>query len=149
MKVIESVAEKIAAVLQDWDVEFGDNIVNDICKAAGVPGTLVIGELGVERRKVFPGRTDNGLCYKNEITFHGSDINLICYIPEGAIDDDNFFRIKYAYTREDLYDLVDEHVLRHGLSDSVDQLTEELFDTLDWQFPETIIDQWSESLKNE
>ena len=148
MKVIESVAEKISAVLQDWDVEFGDNIVNDICKAVGIPDTLVIGELYEDRGKVYPGRTMNGICYKDERAFN-EDENVICYIPEGGIDDDNFYERKYAYSSSCLHDLVDKHVLRHGLSNSVDQLTEELFNELDWQFPETIIDQWSESLNNE
>ena len=148
MKVVESVPQKIREVLEEWDVEFGDNIVNDICKAAGIPGTLVTGELDPERGKVYPGSTMNGVCYKDELAFSEAPLK-VCYIPEGAIDDNNYFDDEDSYSRSKLYSLVNKHVIRHGLSNDVDQLTEELFDTLDWQFPETIIDQWSESLNNE
>lgn len=148
MKVIENVPQKIREVLEDWDVEFGDNIVNDICKAAGIPDTLVTGKLDQDKQRVYPGSTVNGVCYKDKRAFN-EDVDAICYIPEGGIDDSNYFDEQYAYSRGKLYSLVAEHILRHGLSNSGHQLVEELFDELDWQFPETIIDQWSESLKNE
>jgi hypothetical protein len=151
MKVIENVTEKIAAVLQDWDVEFGDNIVNDICKAAGISDTLVIGELHEGRGKVYPGKTINGVCYKDERAFH-EDEDVICYIPAGGIDNNNYYSHSYAYTRSMLFHLVASHVTRHSLSyssNTIDDLTDKLFDELNWQFPETIIDQWSESLNNE
>ena len=148
MIVIQNKSTKISEVLRLWDVEFGDNLVNDICDAAGIPNTLVNGEIHVDKDRVYPARNSEGVCFKDEIKFH-SDEYGICYVPYGGIDDDNYYDHRHAYCRADLYNLVDAHLIRYGLSNDVNQLTEELFDSLNWQFPESIIDKWSMSLENE
>ena len=142
MKVIESVAGKIAAVLEDWGAESGDPILNDICKAAGIPDTLVIGCIDPDRKKVFPGKIAGGICYKDERAFH-EDEEAICYIPYGGITNDNDYTEKHSYSRLDLYDLVKAYADRAGGLTHVDQMTDDLFDALNWQFPESIIDQWA------
>ena len=75
---------------------------------------------------IYKEYVDNGPCFgyifKDEDAFRNSQ-DAPCYVPEYGEE---------AYTRKNLIDLC-------GGSEKV---AEELFDSLFWQFPETLLDEW-------
>ena len=95
---------------------------------------------------------NEGVIYKNEQAFETGD--GVCYIPEYGFENEqenanqlfefhakeavasgieyNSYVATSGYTRTDLEDLCD------GMNFSA----RELFDHLDWQYPETLIDEW-------
>ena len=71
-----------------------------------------------------------GFIYKNEDNFISGE--GVCYIPE--LHDD-------LYTRDDLARLCDEYGFKGHES--------ALFDSLDWQSPETLLSEWQDIKLNE
>tara|TARA_R100001163_G_C4906842_1_gene92926 strand:- start:271 stop:498 length:228 start_codon:yes stop_codon:yes gene_type:complete len=67
-------------------------------------------------------KTDNGYCFKDRKAFNNK--KGICYIPE--LSDQ-----KYTYS----------DFLR--IANSNKTLAQNLFDIVDWQHPETLLDEWS------
>ena len=72
--------------------------------------------------------------------------DAICYIPEGSYTSD-LFEQGEVYTRQDFIRLAKDFIERNeiDLSDlglSVEEIARDLFDSCDWQCPETEIDQW-------
>ena len=56
----------------------------------------------------------------------------VCYVADLSMQ---------AYTRKDLEKLLEEFGFNHNEA-------EHLFDELEWQHPETILDEWSEKSEN-
>lgn len=117
-----------------WKMETGSN-------------TYYFGEYGK-----FGCYCNEGVVYKNEQAFENGDD--VCYIPEYGFDNEeenanqlfefhakeaaasgveyNSYIATSGYTREDL----------EALCDGMNFNARELFDHLDWQYPETLIDEW-------
>ena len=66
------------------------------------------------------GQTDNGLCYKNSMNYKTG--KGVCYVPE--LDDT-------LYTKENILDICENN----------QRLADFVFDSIDWQSPETFLDE--------
>lgn len=91
------------------------------------------------------GQSNNGLIYKNYTEFENKS-NDICYIPEfglnnskecNVIDDDS---VTYNYF--DFYNMAKQFIHDNCLQLDVKVVTQYLFDIVDWQDPNTVIDEW-------
>lgn len=87
--------------------------------------------------------TGNGFVYKNFDEFEAKS-NKPCYAPEYAET------VEEAYSYKDLFEITKEFVERNEEVQeyiaenklSIEHITEVLFESLDWQDPNTEIDQW-------
>jgi len=98
-----------------------------------------------------------GYGYKDEQAF--VEKKGICYIPEHAFSDMDGKSIECdecevdeekfdeGFTYQDFYNLAKEFVEENEISDehSIETITQNLFDMVDWQYPSTLIDQWENS----
>jgi hypothetical protein len=88
--------------------------------------------------------TDNGFCYKI-YDFKNADWDDIVYIPEYSDDDnlnlvsddeedtlDSIYDVHSVYSKHDFYDI----------ASGQEFLAIALFQTVDWQHPETLLDEW-------
>ena len=84
--------------------------------------------------------TENGFCYKSLRAFENK--KGICYIPEHGVSGCD--EIELSYTYKDLYSTVENYVKGLNYSDSeIENLTKGVFDLLDWQVPETLLEDLS------
>ncbi|MDA3053225.1 hypothetical protein OFO01_07325 [Campylobacter sp. JMF_01 NE2] len=84
--------------------------------------------------------TFNGYCYKADITsFSEAKDNEIIYVPESAYTEGTF---EY-YTKEDFYNLVDSDLL------NLEETAWEVFETVNWQHPESYYYELCEAIENE
>lgn len=86
-----------------------------------------IGEI-LNDNKVSLGETDNGFCYKDYEAFEKKE--GICYIPEHGVNEQDEIEVYYTYN------CLKEIVLSYGYEEDI--LTG-IFDILDWQNPETLL----------
>ena len=76
-----------------------------------------------------------GYGYKdNDFDWNNGDATLIIYIPEYAYNEDNVVKREDAYSKQDFIEICD--------GDEEKALY--IFDTVDWQFPENLIDDWED-----
>lgn len=80
----------------------------------------IIGEI-LENGEIVKGLSEQGEVYKNSKAFY-KKLNEVCYIPE--LSDD-------GYTYEDFL----------NLANGSEEVASMLFDTVDWQSPETLLDE--------
>lgn len=87
-----------------------------------------------------------GYGYKSEKKWDYIDLDEIIYIPEYAYneDDDNVVSRDNAYSKSDFVGLIREIDDRYkdiSMCNAVNRMAEELFDILDWQFPESLLNE--------
>ena len=88
---------------------------------------------------------NDGVVYKDKHAFETG--NGVCYIPENGFEnnDENFGKLfaeldgnnyvtTSGYTRQDLINLCDGN----------ERMAEDLFNHLDWMYPETLLDEWEQ-----
>ena len=98
----------------------------------------IIGKL-LGNNKVELDRTANGFAYINPIAFEKKE--GICYIPEFGADDNDV--IISSYTYDDFYSLANQFIIDNNIPNTTpEQVTKELFETVDWQHVETLINDW-------
>lgn len=98
-----------------------------------------IGKIHTDGRieKEFSG---NGFIYKNLNAFE-KQTDEVCYIPE--LDDNEFIGEGIGYTYKDFLKLATEFKNKNNVTDfTPEEIAYNLFETCDWQFPETEINQW-------
>lgn len=89
-------------------------------------------------RKAF--ETGNGVCYISEYGFDNKDENLGALFEFAAKEyvaselEGNSYVATSGYTRADL----------EALCEGTQYDAEDLFDHLDWMFPETLLDEWAQ-----
>ena len=81
---------------------------------------------------------DCGYCYKNLTNYSSEEADVVCYIPNGALEMDAehlgiLADIDLCYSRKDLLDICNGNV----------SLCNSFFDTLDGEFPEHLSEQWA------
>ena len=85
-------------------------------------------------------KTGEGVCYVSEYGFENNDENSSCLFEFAAKEvhaselEGNTYVAISGYTRADLVALCNDD----------EAMAEELFDHLDWMFPETLWDEWCE-----
>lgn len=92
-----------------------------------------------------------GLIYKNTDAYEKQS-EEICYVPEYGADD--FGNITHGYTFRDFQRIASEYVENNvdvqiylnseGYSEEV--IADELFSSVDWQSPETLVSEWEDRL---
>lgn len=80
-----------------------------------------------------------GTIYKNFEAFNNKTTE-ICYVPELTEDDE-----EESYTYQDFIDLAKGTFENLGVNGDVEKMAKLLFDSCEWQSPETIIDEWLNS----
>ncbi len=91
------------------------------------------------------GPTFNGMAYKNCNEFYYG--NGICYISEHGFDDSKNWAIEIpeederviGYTRQDFLNIVREEVGYEVPDNVVIAIATDVFETVDWQYPETYL----------
>lgn len=90
------------------------------------------------------GITFNGMVYKNWDEFYYG--NGICYISEHGFDDSEDWTIEIpkeeksiGYTRQDFLNIVREEVGYEVPDNVVWAIATDVFETVDWQYPETYL----------
>ena len=68
------------------------------------------------------GPTEQGYVFKDEEAYYESSDDKVCYVPE--LSDE-------VYTKQSFLDIAGEQ-----------DLADELFDEVDWQYPETLFEEW-------
>lgn len=83
-----------------------------------------------------------GYIYKNFEAFKNKT-NEICYIPEYGIDEEN--NIEQSYTYNDFLEFATEYLKNNkGYKLTPEQFAEELFNIVDWQSVEVLIDEYAD-----
>lgn len=83
----------------------------------------MIGEI-LESGEIVKGETVQGMVYKNSKAFY-KKLNEVCYVPE--LDEDNS-----GFTYEDFLNLTGGN----------EKIATQLFESVDWQSPGTLLDEW-------
>lgn len=81
-----------------------------------------------------------GFIYKNYKAFFEKS-NDICYIPE-LCESININNETQSYTYQDFLDIAKGTFENNNLKGNPEKLAELLFEFVDWQSPETMIDEW-------
>lgn len=79
----------------------------------------------------YPSYIGQGYGYKADISIDEVDEDEVVYIPEYGYDD-NCPKVDYIYTKKDLL----------NICKGDESLLEMMWETLDWQSPETLYDEW-------
>ena len=86
-----------------------------------------------------------GYGYKEtEKEWNDIDDDEIIYIPEYGYNDDHTVSRNDAYTKSDFIKLTSDFMNttdKTVQSEDIEQLAMELFDAVDWQYPESLIDE--------
>jgi len=101
---------------------------------------MIIGELNGLHVEL--GETENGYVYKNTVEFENKS-DKICYIPELGIDGDTITDDTAIYKYSDFLDLATDYIRRNCLRNILaETLALELFESVDWQHPSTLLGDW-------
>jgi len=92
--------------------------------------------------------TRNGFVYKNSYAFYEKSDD-ICYISEHGIEGDEITEETVTYKYSDFLELATKYVKRNNLKDSPEEIAEELFDSVDWQDPTTLLNDWEMALNED
>lgn len=98
--------------------------------------------------KVELGETDNGYVYKNSFAFD-KQTDEICYIPELGIEGNIITEDTSVYRYSDFLEMATDYVKRNKLSNTPQDMAEQLFECVDWQHPSTLLDEWEIHLDEE
>jgi hypothetical protein len=102
----------------------------------------------IQGNRVELGATDNGYIYKNSFAFD-KQTDEICYIPELGIEGDIITEDTSAYRYSDFLEMATDYVKRNGLSNTPQGIAKQLFECVDWQDPNTLLDEWEMCLEDE
>lgn len=82
-----------------------------------------------------PFDTANGYCYKDPEAYY-SDWDAVCYIPEYGYRVDGTPDERCMYTHRRLLEICDGN----------EEMCDDVFEGLDWQFPETLYGEYIDRL---
>jgi hypothetical protein len=101
-----------------------------------------IGEI-LEDGTIEKGQTDNGWVYKNYDAFN-ERIRRICYIPENGetLEDGYYYKDFLGMAEEFIERNEDVQKYCNETNTTADDIARNLFDLVDWQHPETLLDEW-------
>lgn len=85
-----------------------------------------------------PEDTVNGYCYKNREAYH-NDWDAVCYTPEYGYKVDGTPDERCMYTHNRLL----------AMCDGDHRLCDDIFEELDWQFPETLYEEYMNRYEEE
>ena len=111
-------------------------------------GYLLYGELSAQALTAYNG--PNGPYYKDYFAFHKSHAD-ICYVPSRIFSDMGTviplpMNREFGYSYTDIFKMV-YAVSKEYIIEDLEEFTEEVFERLTWQYPETVIDEQIEFLK--
>ncbi len=167
-KIIASVGKEGTKEVYDIKTIDGKDYIipdNDQYNQVCLDDMVFIGVVGeIKDNKIYQEYFRQGDIYKNDIVFEKTKhlskeeidklplINKICYIPEGAFEDKEYIDLnsKDLKDREDYFTVfsIKEVIKDHYGNDiyekipesDLDSMVEDVFDTLDWQYPSSLLD---------
>lgn len=80
---------------------------------------------------------NHGYIYKNTEAFE-QKLDEVCYVPEYTVNDD----VSEGYNYQDFLDLAKETFGEFGFKGNIEKFAEVLFNSCEWQSPETLIEDW-------
>ena len=167
-KIIASVGNEGTKEIYDIkNINGKDYIIpnNDNYSQTCLDKMIFIGVVGeIKDNKIYSEYFRQGYIYKNDIVFEKTKhlskeeldklplINKICYIPEHAFYDKEFIDLtskelkdgKDYFSVYSIKEAIKEHygndVYRKIPESDLDNMVEDVFDTLDWQYPSSLLD---------
>ncbi len=167
-KVIASVGKEGTKEVYDIKTINGKDYIipdNDQYNQVCLDNIVFLGVVGeIEDNKIYPEYFRQGDIYKNDIVFEKTKylskeeidklpfINKICYIPEHAFDDKKYIDLNSNglkdgedyFTVSSIKETIKDHygndIYKKIPEGDLDNMVEDVFETLDWQYPSSLLD---------